>query len=188
MIGPPAQGVPQKAFTRTAVDPGPGVQIVSFLRSIADIEITPEVFSVPAEKCGACGQIAIQGHDMKLFELRVAIELAKAGPRAAESFKFLRKAVGLEPAGLAELLDLPEEFVGYWEKGEWPVDPRAHAVLCSLVLAKFEQKPSSLDCLAVLREPRKLARKVRVTLIDALGHAAKTLQFGSAARSAPATA
>src|SRR5437763_15358320 len=48
VIGPPAQGVPQKAFTRTAVDPGPGVQIVSFLRSIADIEITPEVFSVPA--------------------------------------------------------------------------------------------------------------------------------------------
>ena len=43
---------------------------------------------LPAEKCGACGQIAIQGHDMKLFELRVAIELAKAGPRAAESFKF----------------------------------------------------------------------------------------------------
>ena len=143
---------------------------------------------VPAEKCGACGQIAIQGHDMKLFELRVAIELAKAGLRSAESFKVLRKAVGLEPAGVAELLDVPEDFVGYWEKGEWPVDPRAHAVLCSLVLAKFEQKPSSLDCLAVLREPRKLGRKVRVTLIDALGHAAKTLQFGSAARSAPAMA
>ena len=143
---------------------------------------------VPAEKCEACGQIAIQGHDMKLFELRVAIELAKAGTRSAEAFKFLRKAVGIEKAGLAELLDVPEDFVGYWEKAEWPVDPRAHAVLCSLVLAKFEHRPASLDCLAVLREPRKLARKVRVTLIDALGQAAKTLQFGSAARSSPAIA
>ncbi|MCA1826533.1 MAG: hypothetical protein ABR567_00260 [Myxococcales bacterium] len=143
---------------------------------------------LPAEKCGACGQIAIQGHDMKLFELRVAIELAKAGVRNAEAFKFLRKAVGLDEAGLGELLDVPAEFVGYWERGDWPVDPRAQAVLCSLILAKYEQKPSTLDCLAVLREPRKLARKVRVTLIDALGTAAKTLQFGSAARSAPAVA
>ena len=143
---------------------------------------------VPAEKCGACGQIAIQGHDMRLFELRVAIELAKAGPRTAESLTFLRQAVGLEPEGLADLLDVPEEFVGYWERGHWPVDPRAHAVLCSLVLGKYEHKPSTLDCLAVLREPRRLARKVRVTLIDALGSAAQTLQFGSAARSAPAMA
>jgi len=143
---------------------------------------------LPAERCGACGQIAIQGHDMKLFELRVAIELAKAGVRSAEAFRFLRKAIGLEPSGLADLLDVPEDFIGYWERGDWPVDPRAQAVLCSLVLARYEQKPSALDCLAVLREPRKLARKVRVTLIDALGTAAKTLQFGSAARSAPAVA
>ena len=144
--------------------------------------------NLPAEKCEACGQIAIQGHDMKLFELRIAVELAKAGLRSGECFKYLRKALGLDPAGLADLLDVPEDFVGYWEKGEWPVDPRAHAVLCSFVLGKFEQRPSSLDCLAVLRQPRKLARKVRLTLIDALGQAAKTLQFGSAARSAPALA
>jgi DNA-binding transcriptional regulator YiaG len=144
--------------------------------------------NLPAEKCEACGQISIQGHDMKLFELRIAVELAKAGLRSKESFAYLRKALGLEPAGVAELLDVPVEFVGYWEKGNWPVDPRAQAVLCSLVLAKFEHRHSSLDCLAVLREPRKLARKVRVTLIDALGHAAKALQFGSAARTAPALA
>lgn len=144
--------------------------------------------NLPAEKCQACGQICIQGHDMKLFELRIACELAKAGTRTAESFKYLRKALGMDHEGLAQLLDVPVEYVGYWEKGEWPVDPRAQAVLCSFVLAKYEQKPASLDCLAVLREPRKLARKVRLTLIDALGHAAKTLQFGSAARCAPALA
>lgn len=143
---------------------------------------------LPAEKCQACGQISIQGHDMKLFELRIAVELAKAGLRTAESFKYLRKALGFEASGLAQLLDVPEDFVGYWDKGEWPVDPRAHAVVCSLVLGKYDHRPSSLDCLGVLREPRKLARRVRITLIDALGHAAKVLQFGSAARSAPALA
>ena len=143
---------------------------------------------LPAEKCEACGLVVIQGHDMKLFELRIAIELAKAGPRSGDVLKYLRKAVGIDHAGLAELLDVPEEYIGSWERGDWPVDPRAHAVVCSLVLAKFEHRPASLDCLAVLREPRKLARKVRLTLIDALGHAAKTLAFGSAARSSPAMA
>ena len=144
--------------------------------------------NLPAEKCQACGQIAIQAHDLKLFELRIACELAKAGLRTGDSFKYLRKSLGMDAKGLGDLLDVPPEFVGYWETGKWPVDPRAHAVLCSFVLGKFEHRPSSLDCLAVLREPRKLARKVRLTLIDALGHAAKTLQFGSAARTAPGLA
>ena len=133
--------------------------------------------SLAAEKCEACGQIAIQGHEVKLFELRIAVELAKAGPRTGECFKYLRKSLGLE-----------HDVIGYWESGRWPVDPRAQAVLSSLVLAKYDHAPASLDCLAVLREPRKLASKVRLTLIDALGHARKALQFGSAARTAPVTA
>ena len=144
--------------------------------------------TLPATRCLACGEVIIQGHDMKLFELRIAIELAKAGPRSAEAFRFLRNSLQLETGDLAELLDVPEDFVTYWEKGDWPVDPRAHAVVCSLVLGKYEHSPAALDCLKVLREPRKLARKVRVNLIDALGHAAKALQFGSTARTEPALA
>jgi len=143
---------------------------------------------LPAEKCEACGQIVIHGHDLKLFELRVAVTLAKAGLREKEAFKYLRNALQLDAAGLAHILDVPEEFVGYWEGGEWPLDPRAHAVLCGLVLAKFEQRPSTLDCLGVLREPKRLARKVRLHLVDALGQAAKALQFGSSAHTAPALA
>lgn len=144
--------------------------------------------SLPAERCQACGQVVIHGHDVKLFELRIAAELAKAGLRTGESFMYLRKALGIPAAGIAELLDVPEDFIGYWEDGRWPVDPRAHAVLCSLVLAKTEQKTATLDCLAVLRQPRALARRVRLTLIGALDHAAKTLAFGSAARTSPALA
>ena len=163
------------------------VVVISFDDSL---EVCGHTFtvSVPADRCQACGQIAIEGHHRKLFELRIAVALAKAGARSGECFGYLRNALGMEPGGLAELLDVPVEFVGYWERGEWPVDPRAHAVLSSLVLAKYDHAPTTLDCLAVLREPRGLARKVRLTLIDALGHAAKTLQFGSAARSSPALA
>jgi hypothetical protein len=155
-----------------------------------NIDVCGHTFTaqVPAEKCGGCGEIVIQGHDIKLFELRIAIELAKAGLRTGESFKYLRKALALQPRDVGQLLDVPEDFIGYWENGDWPVDPRAHSVLCSFVLAKYDHSPTALDCLKVLREPRKLARKIRLHLIDAVGHATKTLQFGSAARSAPALA
>jgi len=44
------------------------------------------------------------------------------------------------------------------------------------------------ECLGVLRQPRKLARKIRLNLVDAIGQATKALQFGSAARTAPALA
>ena len=154
------------------------------------LEVCGHTFTalLPAKRCENCGRVVIQGHDMKLFELRIAIELAKAGLRTGAAFTLLRKAVGLEPGDLAHLLDVPAEFVGYWARGSWPVDRRAQAVLCSLVLAKFEHRPATLDCLAVLREPRRLARKVRVHLIDSVGQAARALQFGSSARTSPALA
>jgi len=70
--------------------------------------------SLAAEKCEACGQIAIQGHEVKLFELRIAVELAKAGPRTGECFKYLRKSLGLEHDQLAQLLDVSADVIGYW--------------------------------------------------------------------------
>src|SRR4051794_41959150 len=88
---------------------------------------------LPAEKCEACGQIVVQGHDLKLFELNVAIELAKAGIRDKQAFALLRKALPLEPAGPPHIPHLPEGLIGYWETVSWPVDPRAPPRLCPLV-------------------------------------------------------
>ncbi|TMB08068.1 MAG: hypothetical protein E6J64_03025 [Deltaproteobacteria bacterium] len=143
---------------------------------------------VPATRCLTCQQVVIQGEHVRRFERRVAAEIAKAGLRTGDAFRFLRTALGISENGLAGLLDVPAEYVGYWETAKWPVDPRALAVLSGLVLAKFEDKVAALDCLAVLRAPRKLGRKVRLHLSDALQHAGKLLQFGSTAFTAPAVA
>ena len=143
---------------------------------------------VPATRCLACQQVVIQGEHVRRFERCVAVEIAKAGLREADAFRFLRTAMGMSDAAFAGLIDVPAEYVGYWESGKWPVDPRALAVLSGLVLGKFEGRHAALDSLGVLRAPRKLARKVRLHLDGALQHAGKLLQFGSPAFTQPAVA
>lgn len=143
---------------------------------------------MPATRCLACQQVVIHGEHVRRFERRVAAEIAKAGLRTADAFRFLRTTLGLSEASFAELLDVPAEYVGYWETAKWPIDPRALAVLAGLVLGAFEGKHSALDSLGVLRVPRKLARKVRLHLDGALQQAGKLLQFGSPAFTQPAVA
>ena len=143
---------------------------------------------LPAARCLVCQQVVVQAEHMRTFERRVAAELAKAGLRMGDSFRYLRTTLGISEENLAELLDVPSDHVGYWETGKWPVDPRALAVLSALVLARFEEKHSVLDCVAVLRAPRKLAREIRLHLSDAIQDARKLLQFGSSAFTQPATA
>src|SRR5713101_5426138 len=70
---------------------------------------------VPATRCLACQQVVIQGEHVRRFERRVAAEIAKAGLRTGDAFRFLRTALGMTDAAFAELLDVPAEYVGYWE-------------------------------------------------------------------------
>lgn len=155
-----------------------------------NLEVCGHTFTaqLPAERCGACGQVVIQGADVRKFEQRIAVEIAKAGLRTAEAFKFLRRASELSTDALASLLDVSPDCIGYWESGEWPVDPRASSMLTSLVVGRFDGQHSALDCLRVLRQPRRMALKVRLHITDALAQAAKALQFGSAAHTSPALA
>jgi DNA-binding transcriptional regulator YiaG len=154
------------------------------------IEVSGHRFTaqLPAARCLICQQVVVEAANMRSFERRVAVEIAKAGLRVGDAFRFQRTTLGMSDANLADLLDVPSEYIGYWETEKWPVDPRALAVLSALVRARFDEKHTALDCLAVLRVPRKLARNVRVHLEDALQSAGKLLQFGSPVFTQPATA
>jgi DNA-binding transcriptional regulator YiaG len=143
---------------------------------------------VPASRCLICQQVVIEAEQVRRFEQRVAAEIAKAGLRNGAAFRYLRTTLAMTEAHLAGLLDIPVEYVGYWETEKWPVDPRALAVLAGLVLGRFEGKHSALDALGVLRGPRKLARNVRLHMRDTLQSASKLLQFGSSAFTQPARA
>jgi DNA-binding transcriptional regulator YiaG len=141
---------------------------------------------LPASRCTACKQVVIQAEHVRGFERRIAVELAKAGVRSAEAFRYLCRILEMPDVSFAELLDVPVDYVQYWETGKWPVDPRALSVLGALVVTRFEGTHCALDALRVLRNPRKLAAKVRVELNGGGAHAARMLQAGSAAFKPPA--
>lgn len=143
---------------------------------------------LPGARCSSCKEVVIQGSDIRKFELRIAVELAKAGMRTAEAFRFMRKSLELSPQALAALVDVTPDCVEYWENGSWPVDRRVLGVLTSLVISRLGGRDTALDSLRILREPRKLARKMRLHLEGAMAAAKSALEFGSAAHTAPALA
>src|SRR5438477_6057478 len=81
------------------------------------VEVGRHVFSarVPAFKCRGCGEVYFDGPALEQLELRAGVELAKSGDATPESMRFMRKALGLKAAELAELLDVTPETVSRWE-------------------------------------------------------------------------
>jgi hypothetical protein len=143
---------------------------------------------LPGDRCRGCGAVAIEGKVVKRFELCIAAELAKSGQRGNEAFKFMRGVLELDLYTTAQLCGVDNELVEIWDSGHFAVDARAVALVAALVVSKFEGGASAIDSLGILRAPRSLSRRVRISLENALAHAATTMQFGSAAHTAPALA
>jgi putative zinc finger/helix-turn-helix YgiT family protein len=124
------------------------------------------VEGVPAEICNACGESYVTGGDIERAELTIAAELARRGIRSGESFRFMRKALGLRSNALAELFDLQPETVSRWEKGMQTLDPRAFALLGALVVDRLEgREETALARLRALRAPAKAPRAaIRITM------------------------
>jgi putative zinc finger/helix-turn-helix YgiT family protein len=122
------------------------------------------IAQVPAFKCRDCGEIYFDGPALERLELLAAVELAKAGEAIPESMRFMRKALGLKAAELAELLDVTPETVSRWETGKQSLEHRAMAVLGSLVIERAEGRTAVLETLRALNEPRKLGKKVELSL------------------------
>jgi putative zinc finger/helix-turn-helix YgiT family protein len=130
------------------------------------VGVGKHVFSatVPAFKCRECGEVYFHGPSLERFELRAAVELARAGEASGEVMRFMRKATGMRAAELAELLAVTPETISRWETGKQTIERRAMAVLGSLVIERFEGRTAVLDNLKALREPRKLARRIQLSL------------------------
>jgi putative zinc finger/helix-turn-helix YgiT family protein len=113
---------------------------------------------VPALRCAACGAVFFDGPALGEFEHAAARELARHGPATGETFRFMRKALGVRAVDLAELLDVTPETISRWETGKLAMARTAWVTLSSLVL-DFD---GTQERLRAVREPPKSARVVRL--------------------------
>lgn len=126
--------------------------------------------SLPALVCGACGESIVSARHLATFELGAAMMLASSGRTSPEVFRFMRKAVGLRAADLAELLDVKPETVSRWENGHLPVEGRAFALLGGIVRDRlgraagdqFAGRGDTEALLRAVRNPAKVRRALKL--------------------------
>jgi DNA-binding transcriptional regulator YiaG len=124
-----------------------------------------------AQCCAACGETLVDQATLEQFELRIAYLLARAGEVTGESFRFMRKTLGLSGRAIGEELGVPAETISRWERGEEhggrPVDRFAWLALASLVEDKIAGRTAARSLLRAMRERPGLAKTVRVDMGEA---------------------
>ncbi len=130
-------------------------------REVAGQTFTAEI---PAQECKACGETLVEASALEAYELAIARTLATEGADSGEAFKFMRKALGLRAADLAQLLGVAAETLSRWECDQRPVDRGALVVLGSLVLDRCEGRTTTIDRLHALGSHPKLAKSVAVDI------------------------
>ncbi len=122
------------------------------------------VADLPATKCGACREVLISGPAMIAFAEAISLALARSGEIGPEGFRWLRKAVHLKANELATLFDVTPMQVSRWETGKKPLERRAIAWVCALVLEKLEGKPAGREVLDLLAAKKRPPRRVRLAV------------------------
>ena len=110
---------------------------------------------LPASICRDCETDTVSHGDLVRFELAIGTWLGDHGIRTPETFRFMRKALGMKAADLAALLDLTPETVSRWENGKGTIDLGAFALLSKLVADRIEGSDKTVDLLRAIRYPGK---------------------------------
>ena len=120
--------------------------------------------TVPASVCSACGEALVAGPDLQRAELAVAAKVAALGLVSAETFRFMRAAVGLKGLELARLLQVTPESLSRWENGKREVDRSAWILLADLVIDHVAGTRCRRERLEAMATSQKLPKTVRVDL------------------------
>ena len=128
-------------------------------------EVGEHVFSatVTGLICGACGETIADVEAGERFDLAVAEILSEALP-TADSFRFLRRVIGLRARDLARMLGITGDTISRWENGKHAIDRAAFFVLGKVVREKQSGSTAMLDLLVRGEMPRALPRVVNVHL------------------------
>jgi len=123
--------------------------------------------TMPAKRCGACGEIYFEGKDLERAELAVASQLLNLGVATGAAFRFMRKALGLRAVDLAKLLDVDAVTISRWENDKVPVDRATLATLAAAASEKLDGRDATLARLRRLHEGKRPARALRVDVARA---------------------
>ena len=120
---------------------------------------------LPATACTKCGEDYVSGEVLLRADLLTASALPGAGIATGEAFKFMRKALGLRAADLAEMLSVDAATISRWETGKGPVDRAALATLAAAATERLAGGEATLGRLRALGEGRG-GRLVRIEFAD----------------------
>lgn len=88
------------------------------------------------------------------FELQVAAELVARGVRSGETFRIMRKALGMKASEGARVMNVDAETISRWENGQRDVDWPEFMVLGALVDDKLASQTTILERAKALAEPQ----------------------------------
>lgn len=128
-----------------------------FRRTIARCTFSAEA---TVEACAKCGEVEVPVALMVAFDRAVAADLARRGPASCESFRFIRKAIPLQPGEVSRLLDVPIDVVNRWDAGQRDVDLPSWLVVATIALETFDVPSPVLPRIGALREPTPSERVV----------------------------
>jgi YgiT-type zinc finger domain-containing protein len=119
--------------------------------------------TVPAEACPKCKEVYVSGDALERLELQVAEQVARSGVVSGATFRFMRKALGLQAKEMLEVIGTPPETVSRWETGARDVDRFAWITLATMVIDKAEERaPSTRDVVRATLTPSTLPRTAKV--------------------------
>lgn len=118
--------------------------------TVSGVEFSTEL---PGQQCPSCDFATVNGPAGARFELLVAAELVKRGLRSGESFRFMRKALGMRATELAHAFNVAAETVSRWETGRREVDWPEFMLLGYLVDDKLAGRATALERLKALADP-----------------------------------
>ncbi len=115
---------------------------VTHTLTVSGVELTGEVAQ---DACAKCDEATMELAELGRFEVAAAAALARHGVCTGESFKFIRKTLGMRAADVGVVLGVAPETISRWETGQREVDRHVFAMLGELAIAKAEGRPSPAE-------------------------------------------
>lgn len=119
---------------------------------------------VPTRLDPETGERLVGLEHAKAAELVIATELALHGPVDGKSFRFMRGAIGMKSAELAELLGVRPETVSRWERSVVNVDRAAWMTLGGLVLERVGAPVALRERLEWVKEGKRPPKTMELRL------------------------